>query len=235
MPPEHLLGEIFQISPDRRNPQDRPRTTWRKYCISLACLGNLPCPPRWVGRDGWAKGMLGFSGQTAALATRTVENGWTDRRTDFGEDKEVCLCHQCTCCDLEHRHRFLEHKFKSKTMWMWWQWCVTVCVSLLIFGPCELSDTTKLSFMRQTQGVRKPSFNFAHTGSWRCPFTLLHFYSCTDLRRKFRSWSFPTQLCKPGVVDSICRPTGDMPTMLASPKLDVSFSSGLFIHYLYFI
>lgn len=112
---------------------------------------------------------------------------------------------------------------------------VSLCVSLPIFGPCELSDTTKLSFMRQTQGVRKPSFNFAHTGSWRCPFTLLHFYSCTDLRRKFRSWSFPTHLCKPGVVDSICRPTGDMPTMLASPKLDVSFSSGLFIHYLYFI
>lgn len=179
--------------------------------------------------------MLGFSVQTAALATRTVENGWTDRRTDFGEDKEVCLCHQCTCCDLEHSHRFLEHKFKSKTMWMWWQWCVTVCVSLPVFGPWELSDTTKLSFMRQTQGVRKPSFNFAHTGSWRCPFTLLHFYSCTDLRRKFRSWSFPTYLCKPGVVDSICPPTGDMPTMLASPKLDVSFSSGLFIRYLYFI
>ncbi|KAI3354167.1 hypothetical protein L3Q82_018703, partial [Scortum barcoo] len=70
MPPGRLPREVFQACPTGRRPRGRPRTRWRRLCLS-AGLGTPRGPPGRAGGSVWGEGSLGISAQTAASATRS--------------------------------------------------------------------------------------------------------------------------------------------------------------------
>ena len=102
MPPGRLPGQVFRARPAGRRPR-KTQDMLERLCL-LAGLGTPRGPPGRAGGSGRRQGLLGFSAQAAAPATRPPEKRQImDGQQMLFSDWPKGICKLRVCSDISRK------------------------------------------------------------------------------------------------------------------------------------